>query len=159
MPTDEQKLSTEANRLYWNTDTSVADIADKLSVSRRALYGVITPQELKERCASCGGTLTFTNRLRRASGQAECAACGRTQTIAELREETADEGSRLRSASHAGSSGPRARTASGTGPRPARRPLLSSEAIARNRSVLLGGAALAGLAIGAIATMLLTGRD
>jgi predicted DNA-binding protein YlxM (UPF0122 family) len=28
----------EANRLYWQTETSVAEIADKLNVSRRALY-------------------------------------------------------------------------------------------------------------------------
>jgi hypothetical protein len=161
MPTDAQRLSTEANRLYWDTDSSVADIADGLSVSRRALYTLITPQELAERCSSCGGTLTFTNRLRRASGHAECAGCGRSQTIAALREETADKGSRMRSAARpdAPGSGPRARGASASGPRPARRPLLSAEAIERNRSVLLGGAALAGLAIGAIATMLLTGRD
>ncbi len=161
MPTDEQRLTTEANRLYWDTDSSVADIAEALSVSRRALYGVITPQELEERCSSCGGTLTFTNRLRRASGLAECAGCGRQQTIATMRDETADKGSRMRSAARADSSEsrPRSRTAASPGPRAARRPLLSAEAIERNRSVLLGGAALAGLAIGAIATMLLTGRD
>lgn len=150
MPTDEQRLSKEANRLYWDTDTSVADIAESLSVSRRALYGVITPQQLNQKCTSCGGMLTFTNRLRRSSGQAECAACGRQQSISALRAETAEAGSRMRSAS---------RATAGTGPRRARRPLLSADAIERNRSVLLGGAALAGLAIGAIATMLLTGRD
>ena len=87
MAADDQRIAKEANQLYWESDTSVALIAEMLSVSRRALYSMIEPQELTDKCASCGGVLTFSNRLRRAAGQAECSACGHHQTIAQQRQD------------------------------------------------------------------------
>ena len=35
--------AAEANRLYWETEQSVADIAQQLDISRRALYGAVRP--------------------------------------------------------------------------------------------------------------------
>lgn len=71
----DQETRTEINRLYWESDASVADIADRVGVSRRALYDAIDPQPAGA-CPDCGGTLGFRNRTAAEAGEAECAACG-----------------------------------------------------------------------------------
>lgn len=68
--------ATEANRLYWETDLSVGEIAQRLDMSRRALYDAITPVAATGRCSRCGGELEFTNRSARAHGFASCRSCG-----------------------------------------------------------------------------------
>jgi hypothetical protein len=65
----------EANRLYWETDESVADIARRLDMSRRALYMAVEPLATGERCEHCGGPLTWENRSARMAGHASCEAC------------------------------------------------------------------------------------
>lgn len=69
-------VATEANRLYWQTDTSVADIAEELGISRRALYELVQPLAGGASCSACGGDVEFVNRSARASGLARCKDCG-----------------------------------------------------------------------------------
>lgn len=74
MPVDEPYIA-EANRLYWETDDSVANIADRLDVSRRALYEAVRPISTGTMCEACGGELAFENRSARKQGMAVCPAC------------------------------------------------------------------------------------
>lgn len=71
---DEQSRS-EVDRLYWETDTSVAAIADQLEISRRALYDAIRPRPIGLACVECGEDLVFRNRSAADRRQAECLAC------------------------------------------------------------------------------------
>jgi hypothetical protein len=72
----------EANRLYWETETSVGRIADRLGVSRRALYELLDPAVAGGLCPDCGSPLLFQNRLARATGEAQCGSCGRPLHLA-----------------------------------------------------------------------------
>jgi hypothetical protein len=69
-------VTAEANRLYWETDTSVAGIAEHLHLSRRALYDVLRPGAAGVKCTACGGDMVFENRSARSAGQPVCALCG-----------------------------------------------------------------------------------
>jgi hypothetical protein len=65
----------EANRLYWETDESVADIARRLDVSRRALYEAIEPLPTGAACDVCGSALLWENRSARLADDATCPHC------------------------------------------------------------------------------------
>jgi hypothetical protein len=65
----------EANRLYWETELSVGEIASRLDLSRRALYEAIKPVPAEGRCERCGSQLVFTKRSSRAHGFATCSRC------------------------------------------------------------------------------------
>ncbi|HUF50596.1 MAG TPA: hypothetical protein VMN60_07185 [Longimicrobiales bacterium] len=67
--------TAEANRLYWESDESVADIAQQLELSRRALYDLIQPLPAGRNCDDCDGPLTYENRSARSSDNAMCEAC------------------------------------------------------------------------------------
>lgn len=69
-------VTGEANRLYWETDTSVAGIAEQLHLSRRALYDVLRPGAAGAKCTICGGDMVFENRSARSAGQPVCSLCG-----------------------------------------------------------------------------------
>lgn len=71
----------EANRLYWETDHSVADIAQQLDISRRALYNAVQPLSLDSTCDVCGGVLVYENRSARTSGQPACPACADADSV------------------------------------------------------------------------------
>src|SRR5687768_5905870 len=58
--------ATEANRLYWESDVSVAEIAQRLELSRRALYAAIQPLPAERNCERCGSPMTYENRSARA---------------------------------------------------------------------------------------------
>ena len=77
----------EANRLYWDSSTSVAEIAERLGWSRRALYDAIEPLPIDEACPTCGSPLVYTNRSARSSGSTTCVAC---ETRAEESDEAVD---------------------------------------------------------------------
>jgi hypothetical protein len=77
--------AAEANRLYWETDDSVAEIAERLEISRRALYDAIEPLPTGTSCPTCGGPLVFDNRSARTAGEANCPVC------AEIRATDSDE--------------------------------------------------------------------
>jgi hypothetical protein len=65
----------EANRLYWHTEKSVADIADALDLSRRALYDAIEPITAAVTCTVCGGVQHYSNRSARDAAQPTCFVC------------------------------------------------------------------------------------
>jgi hypothetical protein len=75
MAVNDRNAIDEANRLYWESDESVASIADRLGWSRRALYDVIEPLPLETACDVCGTPLVFPNRSARAAGTMACVAC------------------------------------------------------------------------------------
>jgi hypothetical protein len=75
MSTDFEKAA-EANRLYWETETSVGDIAQKLDLSRRALYDALQPTPTGALCGVCGGDMAFENRSARTANQPVCTVCG-----------------------------------------------------------------------------------
>lgn len=139
MHTDE-RAATEANRLYWESETPIAEIAERLDLSRRALYDAVEPVGTGDVCPRCGGELQFNNRSARKAGYAVCAACGAEEMIdPEVRAENGQlavvrgEGQDER--------------------RDMREPDL------RHRAVVLGGAAIAGVALGSMAAWLATRRD
>lgn len=72
----DKTIAPEANRLYWDSESSVGEIANKLGVSRRALYDVIEPMAAGRDCSECGAELYFSNRSARASNTARCLMCG-----------------------------------------------------------------------------------
>ncbi len=76
-----QPSRLEANRLYWETDSSVGDIAESLGLSRRALYELLDPIVADGPCPGCGEPLLFSNRLARAAGDAVCPGCGTSRHV------------------------------------------------------------------------------
>ena len=132
------EVAGEANRLYWRTDRSVADIAETLGVSRRALYELISADEAGALCDSCGGRLVFANRSARASGAARCADCGNECSITVEDAEPQDA-----LAPYAGG-----------WPHPG----AFEELNGARRSLKIGMAALAGVAVGAVAVLLIARR-
>lgn len=71
----------EVNRLYWESDESVAEISNRLGVSRRALYDLIDPLPAGTQCKSCGGDLFYGNRSAKAAALARCLACGAEREV------------------------------------------------------------------------------
>lgn len=70
------EATSEANRLYWETELSVAEIAERLELSRRALYDAIVPFVVADvACEICGGEMVYENRSARAAGTAVCLRC------------------------------------------------------------------------------------
>jgi hypothetical protein len=126
MPRAIDTIAAEANRLYWETETSVADIAQQLELSRRALYDTVDPLPTSSSCTVCGSPLVFENRSARNAGKEICPVCD-SDDVAEA------------------------------APPPAvAAPLPPDEDV--EHAVRVGGAAIAGAAIGAIATLLLVPR-
>jgi hypothetical protein len=142
--TADDRETAEANRLYWETDTSVAEIADHLDLSRRALYGAVHPLPTGAACSRCGGELEYENRSARKAAQGTCGRCGGSQHLED--DETAETAGRPPLAVVAGD--PR-----GDAVRDMREPDL------RHRAVVLGGAAIAGVALGTVAAILATRGD
>jgi hypothetical protein len=141
--TADERAITEANRLYWETEESVAEIAQRLDLSRRALYDAVQPFGAGVSCPRCGGEFHFENRSARKSGQGTCSSCGNTgyvDGVAEGDPETAQ----LAVVAGDPESDPM---------RDMREPDL------RHRAVVLGGAAIAGVALGTFAAIIATRRD
>lgn len=128
MPRATDTIAAEANRLYWETETSVAEIAQQLELSRRALYDSVDPLPTSASCEVCGTPLVFENRSARNAGIETCPACT-------AGEEEADT--------------PSAMPVS-------KRVRMEEEEV--QRAVRMGGAALAGAALGAAATLFLVPR-
>jgi ribosomal protein S27AE len=144
-------VRASANRLYWNSADTVDEIAERLGIGRSAIYSAIRPIPADADCPHCGAGLVFANRSARAAGRARCPECGRTHLVGE-------------------SSHPfdRAALASAEAPPPAERPrrapppprvppaglpgrgeLRSAFAsVEPHRVLLVGGAALLGVALG-----------
>src|SRR5437773_529299 len=73
---DKTAVISEANRLYWHTDESVAEISNRLGLSRRALYELVEPVPAEIECGNCGAELYYANRSAKAAGVARCLMCG-----------------------------------------------------------------------------------
>ncbi len=72
-----------ANRLYWESDASVNDIASRLDLSKGALYQLIEPLAAEVPCPDCGATLEYPNRTALERGLMQCSTCGRENVRAE----------------------------------------------------------------------------
>lgn len=81
MASDTEKQQREANRLYWQTDLPVREIADRMEVSRSTFYRQLTADPAGERCPECATPLVYANRSAREAGEAECPECGLEQDI------------------------------------------------------------------------------
>jgi len=141
----ETREAEAANRMYWESDDSVADIAARFDLSRRALYQAVEPLPTGRLCQVCGAEMVFENRLARRNGAAACPSCGAGLEITT----EAEVATKTQSADDAAERDLRNDGARGdvrTGDM-------------RQRAVLLSGAALAGIAIGGVATWLARRRD
>lgn len=78
---EKSEVAPEANRLYWETEASVAEIGEKLGLSRRALYEAIEPLPTGADCASCGAELYYNNRSAKTSAVGRCLVCGEEREI------------------------------------------------------------------------------
>lgn len=97
MSEDDRLRAEEVNRLYWQSDVSVAEIAKRLGLSKRALYDALAPWPAERtRCPACGGELLYTTRSKRRAGETVCGDCGREWGLATLRQATAEAGPELR---------------------------------------------------------------
>lgn len=135
--------TVEANRLYWETEMPVADIAARFDLSRRALYGIVQPVSAGAECPHCGGHLRFENRLGRRTRTATCASChARVEMTAHADDDRTSVPARELATVAPDARGFDARSTD-----------------VRTRAVLIGGAALAGVAIGGVAAWLARRRD
>lgn len=75
MTIEPSELAKVVNRMYWDSDDSVNRIAERLDLSKGALYGLIEPAPTDGTCPDCGSSLSFGNRTARDRGLAECIAC------------------------------------------------------------------------------------
>jgi hypothetical protein len=164
----DQPYHDDANRLYWETNASVAEIADQLAISRRALYDAIEPRPAHAPCPECGVILVFRNRTAAERRRAECLECEMEMALEELAGggapgatagPTAGEAARPTPSAAPGGEG---RTAggptapSGPGVRPS--PVRERAATVSGNGAILGGSLLAGLALGAAAGYLIRKR-
>jgi hypothetical protein len=133
---------SEANRLYWKTDTSVADIAEKLSVSRRALYELVQPESAGTRCSACGGDVEFVNRSAKASALGRCKDCGAECPVAQESEDVQEV----------------VPPYSAGWPRAVQKHKDDPDDDLRVRALKIGGIALAGAALGAAVAMMVARR-
>jgi hypothetical protein len=141
----------DANRLYWESDASVAEIAARFDLSRRALYDALEPLPADIACPECGSPMEFENRLARRGGLASCPGCGNRLTAdAEAGGEAVPPDTASGDLAADGRGDDRAWSA---------QPPDQREADLRHRAVLLGGAAIAGLAIGTVAALWARRRD
>lgn len=67
-----------ANELYWRSEDTVEEVAERLEMSRGALYSHVRPLEAGGECPDCGAALVYPNRSSRAAGRAACPECERT---------------------------------------------------------------------------------
>jgi DNA-directed RNA polymerase subunit RPC12/RpoP len=143
MHTDE-RAAAEANRLYWDSETPIAEIADRLDLSRRALYDAVDPVSAGVRCARCGGEMQYGNRSARKAGYAACASCGSEELV------DPESASAARAA-------PQLAVVAGEAADSVRHDMRAPDL--RHRAVVLGGVAIAGVAIGSVAAWLATRRE
>jgi hypothetical protein len=130
----DETQAAEANRLYWKQSVSVGEIANQLGISRRALYDVLQPKPAGVRCPKCGTEGVFVNRSTEAAGLARCPNC-ETELEAVPSSSPADSAY--------------------TNPVSAR--LNGNDRLKLRLGV--GSAALVGVVVGAVATILLSHRD
>ena len=136
MSRDDASHAPEANQLYWNSEASVGEIANQLGISRRALYELLEPQPTGVPCGDCGAETVFANRSSHTAGLARCPSCGLETAVPAARAEPVAE------------------------PAPSEAPQAKANGKhSLARPITIGGAALVGVVIGAIATLIITRRE
>lgn len=131
-----------ANEMYWAGDRTVEEIVKELKISRSALYSAVRPQDAATSCPECGEAMVFTNRSNREAHAATCSACAIEAPAAQ----------------HPAPPPSRAPTDHDPTPRPPRawtqwRGDLA--AVPRERVAMVGGAAVLGVMVGAMAGRML----
>lgn len=95
--TSDPDLTRRANELYWGSDESVNQIAERLDLSKSGLYGMVGPLMSGSGCPVCGTEVEFANRTARDRDELECPACGweggESETVA--LDGDGDDGARL----------------------------------------------------------------
>lgn len=85
-PTSDPDVTRRANELYWGSDESVNQIAERLDLSKSALYGMVGPLMSGYGCPICGTEVEFANRTARDRDELECPTCdwegGESETVA-----------------------------------------------------------------------------
>ena len=71
-PKESQTEVNAANELYWGSKQSVNKIAEKLELSKSALYDMISPKPLDLSCPLCGEGVVYANRTASEKGLATC---------------------------------------------------------------------------------------
>jgi hypothetical protein len=139
----------QANQLYWRTDRSIADIAETLGVSRRALYELVLPENTGVACENCGTDVVFANRSAKAAQLARCPSCG---SESQLGQEDTDQDDNEQDDTDIAETIP---------PYVAgwpRATALAAQDDLRDRAMRIGGAAIAGAAVGALTAFLFVRR-
>lgn len=147
--TSESSTGETINQLYWDSDRTVDEIVDELGIGRNTLYSAVRPQPAGASCPDCGEGLVFTNRSNRSSSTATCRTCGREVDLAdelpepEIGRTAARDPHRHdhRHETDAGWSRWRDELA----------------AVPAERAVMIGGAAVLGLVLGAVAARTMRG--
>lgn len=88
-PHDDDR-ATRANDLYWDSEASVNDIAERLDLSKGTLYGMIRPRAVGLSCPECGDELEYANRTARDKGYVTCPSCGLEEEEELVRELSGD---------------------------------------------------------------------
>lgn len=131
-----------ADELYWDSGRTVEEIVRDLKISRSALYSAIQPRDASTRCPRCAEPMVFTNRSNRETGAATCLAC-------------ATEAPAAPAPVHQTPGRPGIGDATGPGARDAwARWRGDLAAVPRERVALVGGAAVLGIMVGALAARL-----
>lgn len=138
--------TAQANRLYWETDASVADIAEQLDISRRALYDLIEPRTTDRSCPDCGSLLVLRNRTAMHRRHAECPECEVEISLDAATADATDAGRGVE---------PQVEQERAAG---RLSPVASGPEGPSSSGPLLGGALVMGLAVGAAATYLVRQR-
>jgi Zn ribbon nucleic-acid-binding protein len=73
---DDSDLTRRANDLYWGSDDGVNQIAERLDLSKGALYNRIGPLPAGAGCPLCGAETAYANRTAREHDEVDCANCG-----------------------------------------------------------------------------------
>jgi hypothetical protein len=66
----------KANDLYWGSQSSVNQIAEKLDLSKGTLYGLIRPLPSGLTCPACSQESVYPNRTARERALVACPSCG-----------------------------------------------------------------------------------
>lgn len=132
---DKAAVTSDLNRLYWDTEGSISEISGRLGISRRALYEMLEPAPAGVECGDCGAELYYPNRSARTAGVGHCLMCGAECAIGEDMSHE-DVGT--------------------IPPNTAGWPAVSPNAVdeVRERTATIAGFAIAGVVVGAIATLL-----
>jgi hypothetical protein len=140
--TDSTPDSTQerVNELYWNSTRSVDEIVKELKISRSSLYAAVRPQDAGTSCPECGDAMVFTNRSNREAHAGTCTGCATEAPVSET--STADEPTPRPLSDHSSEPAPSRRWSRWRG---------DLAAVPRERVAMVGGAAVLGIMVGAVA--------